>query len=135
MILRSRPFKATGMDDQDWELVTVRRSKAASSSSSSSSSKAAAGAGAGRPHYSPTATASRKLADATDVGKHKHLTAESRQTMIALRASNSWTQVQLNQKCAFPPNTIRDIEAGKVTPSIGQLNALNRVLKCGLRLE
>jgi ribosome-binding protein aMBF1 (putative translation factor) len=116
------------MDDQDWELVTVRRSKSASSGTANKTSSAV-------PHYSPTATASRKLADATDVGKHKHLTAESRQTMIALRATNAWTQVQLNQKCAFPPNTIRDIEAGKVTPSIGQLNALNRVLKCGLRLE
>ena len=118
------------MDNQDWELVTVRRCKNSATTTGKSAS-----ASSSTPHYSPTASASRKLADATDVGKHKHLTTESRQIMIALRAANTWTQVQLNQKCAFPPNTIRDIEAGKVTPSIGQLNALNRILKCGLRLE
>jgi len=116
------------MDNQDWELVTVRRSKNSAPIGKSTST-------ASVPNYSPTASASRKLADATDVGKHKHLTSESRQTLIAFRAANSWTQVQLNQKCAFPLNTIRDIEAGKVTPSIGQLNALNRILKCGLQLE
>jgi ribosome-binding protein aMBF1 (putative translation factor) len=128
MILQLLRLKGIDMDNQDWELVTVRRSKNSAATKEKSASAPA-------PHYSPTATASRKLADATDVGKHKHLTSESRHTIIALRATNTWTQVQLNQKCAFPPNTIRDIEAGKVTPSIGQLNALNRVLKCGLRLE
>lgn len=117
--------------EQDWELVTIKRK--ASASASSASSKAAGAQG--RPSYSPQASSSRKLANATEAGRHKILTAESRNFIVARRSADAITQVQLNQRCAFPPNTIRDIEAGKVCPSIGQLNTLNRILKCGLKLE
>lgn len=122
--------------EQDWEVVTVRRSTPSSSSSSRGGVRGGARGGGGpAPHYSPQASSARKLANATEVGKHKILTAESRHFIIARRSADGITQVQLNQRCAFPPNTIRDIESGRVCPSIGQLNTLNRILKCGLKLE
>ena len=49
--------------------------------------------------------------------------------------SQSWDQVDLNVQCQFPVNTIREIEAGRLVPTIQQLNPLNRVLKTGLKLE
>ncbi len=116
--------------EQDWEVVTVRRS-----ASSRGGARGARGAAGAAPHYSPQASSSRKLANATEVGKHKILSAESRNFIIARRSADGITQVQLNQRCAFPPNTIRDVESGRVCPSIGQLNTLNRILKCGLKLE
>lgn len=117
--------------EQDWEIVTVKRK---ASSSSASSSRGRAGA-QGRTTYTAEASSSRKLANTTEAGRHKILTAESRNFIVARRSADGITQVQLNQRCAFPPNTIRDVEAGKVCPSIGQLNTLNRILKCGLKLE
>ena len=126
--------------EQDWEVVTVRRSTPSSSSRGAGARGGVratqwATGGGPAPHYSPQASSARKLANATEVGKHKILTAESRHFIIARRSADGITQVQLNQRCAFPPNTIRDIESGRVCPSIGQLNTLNRILKCGLKLE
>ena len=64
----------------------------------------------------------------------KKLSAESRTTLITKRAALKMTQVQLNQRCSFPPNTIRDLENGTLCPSNGQLNLLNRIIGGGLRL-
>ena len=55
--------------------------------------------------------------------------------IVAKRVANGWNQTQLNQQCGFPLHTIRDIENGKLTPTPGQLNVLNRVLKAGLKYE
>jgi len=115
------------MDDQDWELVTVKRGRYAAKAAAKTT-----GPSQVRVNYNSEASAARKL-EATESGKLQQLSPESRQQIISLRASNSWTQIDLNQKCSFPSNTIRDIESGKVCPSIGQLNVLNRVLKCGLK--
>jgi ribosome-binding protein aMBF1 (putative translation factor) len=54
--------------------------------------------------------------------------------MMQLRAAMKKTQVELNQLCSFPVNTIRDIEAGRLTPNPGQLIRLNAVLKTKLTL-
>lgn len=75
-----------------------------------------------------------KIADATIAGKFKKLAPESRQEIVTFRAANKWSQVDLNQRCSFPVNTIREIESGRLVPTIGQLNTLNRVLKTGLKL-
>jgi hypothetical protein len=79
-----------------------------------------------------------KIADAEGPVKQKVLAPESRQAIINFRVGPDVpvkrTQAELNTMCRFPPNTIRDIEAGKLTPSIGQLNVLNQVLKTGLKL-
>ena len=74
-----------------------------------------------------------KIADATIAGRLKKLAPESRQEIVNIRAANKWSQADLNQRCSFPVNTIREIEVGRLTPTIGQLNTLNRVLKTGLK--
>lgn len=76
----------------------------------------------------------RKIADAETPLKLKTLTAESKQEIVNRRAANKWSQQDLNQHCNFPVNTVREIEAGRLTPTTQQLNTLNRVLKTGLKL-
>lgn len=67
--------------------------------------------------------------------KPKTLDSQSRHEMILRRVANKMTQDELNRQCAFPANVIREIEAGRHTPTTAQLNTLNRVLKCGLKLS
>lgn len=76
-----------------------------------------------------------KLAHADGPMRPKKLTKESLQMIVALRTAESWDQVALNEACQFPVNTIREVEAGRLVPTIQQLNTLNRVLKTGLKLE
>ena len=80
------------------------------------------------------ATHSRKIDAATEPIKMKELPIESRQAIMATRSANKWTQIELNQRCGFPANTIRDIESGRLTPSSSQLSFLSRVLKIQLKL-
>jgi len=70
-----------------------------------------------------------------DYGKPKMLSHESRQELVQRRLAEKLTQQQLDQRCSFPPHTIRDLEANKRAPSTKELQTLNRILKCGLRLE
>ena len=76
-----------------------------------------------------------KIAHAEGPMRPKKLTKESLQTIVAIRTSHEWDQVALNEACQFPVNTIREVEAGRLVPTIQQLNTLNRVLKVGLKLE
>ena len=112
------------MDDQDWEIVTVKRRGAAAAKTPATGSKV---------HVSSTAATMRKLDSADTPTKRKELAPESRQLMIAARSSNSWSQVDLNKHCGFPVNTIREIEAGRICPSPGQLQILSRVLKVSVK--
>jgi len=80
------------------------------------------------------AASARTLDAATDVGKRKELTSESRQAMMSARAANKMTQVELNQRCSFPANTIRDMEAGRLTPNQSQISVLQRILKIQLKV-
>jgi ribosome-binding protein aMBF1 (putative translation factor) len=85
----------------------------------------------------PSATRSVASLTAAAVEKNtpmKTLSPESRTTLIAKRVALKLTQVQLNQRCSFAPNSIRDFENGSLCPSNGQLNLLNRILGGGLRL-
>jgi hypothetical protein len=65
----------------------------------------------------------------------KRLAPESRQELVQRRLAEKLTQQQLDQRCSFPSHTIRDLEANKRPPTQRELQVLNRVLKCGLRLE
>ena len=67
--------------------------------------------------------------------KPKMLTPESRQELLQLRLGMKLTQQELDQKCAFPPHTINHLESNKRAPSPRELQMLNRILKCGLKLE
>ncbi len=108
-------------DFQDWTTVTIK-GKTSTPGPSKVTAKVA-----------PEVAHMRKIAD-SDTVKQKSLAPESRQEIIQKRVANKWSQSDLNTQCCFPPNTIREIEAGRITPSIGQLNTLNRVLKTGLKL-
>lgn len=70
-----------------------------------------------------------------EITKPKMLASESRQELVQRRLAEKLTQQQLDQKCSFPAHTIRDLEANKRAPTTKELQTLNRVLKCGLRLE
>lgn len=109
------------MDCQDWEVVTVRAKSVKSS-------------GYVGPRVSSDVVQARKLDDA-DIVKVKQLSKESRQEIVSRRSIAKMTQVQLNQACQFPLHTINKIESGQLSPSISQLNTLNRVLKTGLKYE
>ena len=113
---------------QDWTPVILR--------SSASASKAAAAAPTSKnPHFTRSAAAQTAASvEKKEFGTLKTLSAESRKTLIAKRVALKLNQVQLNQRCSFPPNTIRDFENGSLCPSNGQLNLLNRILGGGLHL-
>lgn len=65
----------------------------------------------------------------------KRLAPESRQELVQRRLAEKLTQQQLDQRCSFPAHTIRDLEANKRAPTQKELQTLNRILKCGLRLS
>ena len=113
------------MDCQDWTPVTVRKN----------TQKQTQGQGQGQVQRQTSDSAqARKLAE-NDIVKLKQLSRESRQELVSRRAILKMTQVQLNQTCLFPINTINKIESGQLTPSVSQLNTLNRILKTGLKYE
>jgi ribosome-binding protein aMBF1 (putative translation factor) len=113
--------------NQDWETVVIKGANASSKSTSSSHKPG--------PNYLPGVAALRKLDDPEVSMKRKELVPASRQEMIQRRAALGLTQVQLNQRCSFPANTIRDVESGKLCPSVQQLSVLNRVLASKLILS
>ena len=113
------------MDCQDWETVTIRSKKPTQKNIQSG------GSNSGFRSSSDSAQA-RKL-DSADIVVLKQLSKESRQELVSRRSLAKMTQVQLNQVCQFPIHTINKIESGQLTPTIQQLNTLNRVLKTGLK--
>ena len=109
-------------DHQDWTVVTIGRKKKPQNVVNT------------QMKISPQAAHAAKVAK-EEYTKPKHLTNESRQTMLKKRVEMGLNQTELNQRCAFPVHTVREIEAGRLAPSINELNTLNRVLKLGLKLE
>ena len=128
--LPTTPFKLFIMDCQDWNSVTIHNA-----AGKPHPSPAGPAGPAAPPKFTSEAGAARKLAEADSPLKIKTFTPASRQEIVARRAAMKKSQVELNQLCSFPPNTIREIEAGRLAPTIGQLNTLNRVLKTGLKLQ
>ena len=121
------------MDGQDWTPVILgKRSYASALRSSTTSSARVAPA---PPKRSNDVFHLAKVEAAEAPVKMKTLTAESRQKIVAYRALREITQKQLDQACSFPANTMRELESGRLTPSTGQLNTLNRFVGGGLRLE
>ena len=112
---------------QDWTPVILRSASSAAKGSLASTSK--------NPHVTRSHAAQTVASmEKKEFGTLKTLSAESRKTLIAKRVALKLNQVQLNQRCSFPPNTIRDFENGSLCPSNGQLNLLNRILGGGLHL-
>ena len=112
------------MDCQDWETVKV----------GSKTRKT--------PEARPAHIAGTKAMRAADDGDAppkppRSLSAASRAEIVRIRTTGDLkrTQAELNTACSFPPNTIREIEAGRLTPTPTQLNVLNRVLRTTLKYE
>jgi hypothetical protein len=58
--------------------------------------------------------------------KRRRLTTESRQAMTAARTAIKKTQRDVDKELAFPPNTIRDFEAGTAAPGGNQIGVMQR---------
>ena len=116
------------MDGQDWMPVTIRGTKP--------TIKSGLGPAPRQPpkNVTPEAAAQRRL-EQQETQKPKELSTAARTEIMQRRAALKKSQVELNQLCQFPANTINGIESGKVIPSPSQLTKLNRVLSCKLRLE
>lgn len=87
-----------------------------------------------QPNYSADFHIIKKVENATGPVKLKALSVESRQAMTSARTALKLTQIEVNQRAAFAPNSIRDFESGRTTPSQSQLSILNRILKTNLKL-
>jgi ribosome-binding protein aMBF1 (putative translation factor) len=125
-----RPFNLVTMS-QDWASIVIGKAAA----KGSSQGPKVAGTNTLQKVTTTAASSARALDAATDVGKRKELTSESRQAIMSARAANKWTQVELNQRCSFPANTIRDVESGRLTPNQNQISILQRILKIQLKLS
>ena len=115
------------MDHQDWSKVVVHGKL--------SQEKTRAAAAAIRPKVSAEAIRLAKLENGEAPSRPKMLSSESRAELVRLRLAEGLTQVQLDQRCSFPAHTVNHLEANKRAPSSKELSTLNRVFKCGLRLE
>ncbi len=99
-------------DHQDWQTVTLRGSR--------NKSKVVP-----KPQNSE-AQRLYKLETYDAAPKKKRLTAGSRQALTQARIAIKKTQRDIDKELAFPPNTIRDFEAGTVAPSGPQISAMHR---------
>jgi ribosome-binding protein aMBF1 (putative translation factor) len=112
------------MDGQDWTTVTMKRTPSKPSVQKVAAAQAAV-------------HAARMDSDDVKV-KRKRLTTESRQALVAARVAEKKGQRDVDKELAFPPNTIRDFEAGTAAPSGAQISALHRrfaAAKLVLRVE
>jgi ribosome-binding protein aMBF1 (putative translation factor) len=110
------------MNQQDWEPMVIHSSKQVTQKPKIT------------PNYTEDSVKRHKIDKATEPQKRKMLSTEARQMIASMRAAMKITQVELNQRCSFAPNTIRDFESGRMIPAQSQLNILNRVLKTALKL-
>jgi ribosome-binding protein aMBF1 (putative translation factor) len=110
---------------QDWEPVTIR-SKNPSVGTAQKTSV---------PRKSTEAIRLAKLDNTDEIKKAKTLTSESRKELVTARLALKKSQAEMDAQCALPKNTFREIEAGRLTPTGGMLNRVNRELKVSLRLE
>ena len=116
------------MDGQDWMPVTIRGTKP--------TIKSGLGPAPRQPpkNVTPEAAAQRRL-EQQETQKPKELSTASRTELMQRRAALKKSQVELNQMCQFPANTVNGIESGKLIPTPTQLIKINRVLGAKLRLE
>ena len=92
--------------------------------------------GTPRPRHNEVGAAHHKIDTATEgTVRVKVFTTESVRQIQAWRAEQNLTQKQLDQRCAFPPNTMNGLESRRVGPTTAHLQRLNSLLKTGLSLE
>ena len=116
------------MEHQNWEPQVLRKSAAQVKANAIRSGK--------------TEAVERKTTEGSHFAKvereeflqPKRLAPESKQELVQRRLAEKLTQQQLDQRCSFPPHTVNQLEANKRAPTSKELQVLNRVLKCGLKL-
>jgi ribosome-binding protein aMBF1 (putative translation factor) len=113
------------MDGQDWNVVRIHASKAPAKATSKAPAK----------NTTPDVAGQRSLEQQETAQKPKTLSTESRTQIMQVRAAMKKTQVELNQICQFPANTVRDIESGRIVPTPSQLIRLNRALNVKFALS
>jgi len=116
------------MDGQDWAPVTLRGTNATIRTRQPAKS-------AKPQNVTPEAAAVRRLEQQDGPQKPKELSTAARTEIMQRRAAMKKTQIELNQMCQFPANTVNGIESGKIIPSQSQLVKLNRVLGAKLQLN
>jgi len=121
------------MDHQDWTPIIVTRS-ASKSMAAVAATKAPKKIQERDGAQRSAAAHAGKLDNADAPVKIKILSHESRQELIKARVAAGKTQIQLNQACSFPANFIREVEAGRATPTGQHLNKLNAILRISLHL-
>lgn len=117
------------MENQDWAPIILRGTKPTIRTGLGPAPKAPP------KNVTPEAAAARRLEQQDTPQKPKELSTASRTELMQRRAAMKKSQVELNQMCQFPANTVNAIESGKLIPNPSQLIKLNRVLGCKLRLE
>ena len=100
-------------DHQDWTTVTLRNPKRALENAQKRIVPVAVGG------------APRRIVE-DDLPKPRFLTREARQALMTARAANKLSQRDTDARCAFPANTIRDLEAGTLAPTQHHLRSLQR---------
>lgn len=104
-------------DHQDWQTVTLRGKKNTHGQRQIEE----------RRPVSSDVQLFRKLDTDADVRPtKKRLTSDSRQALSQVRIANKKTQRDVEKELAFPPNSIRDFEAGTVVPTGAQIGSLHR---------
>ena len=108
---------------QDWEPVVVRNSAAARDSEKKPVARSA------------SVIAAAKIENSDGPVRIKTFSSESVRILQDYRRENTLTQKDLDRRCSFPSNTTNLLESRKAGPTVGQLRALNQLLKTGLTLE
>lgn len=104
------------MDHQDWTTVTLRKKTLTPQELQKRSQTVA---------KRDSSDVGRRFAE-QDFPKLRFLTPESRTYLIQARVAQKLSQRDLDIRCAFPANTIRDLESGKLAPTSKHLSALQR---------
>lgn len=126
-VRQTKTYRMAQMNIQDWEPVILRTKNSTVSTTTHGPKQI----------VEKRSAEGQRLAkiDREEYVKPKQLASESRKDLVAARVALKLTQDQLNQKCAFPPHTIKGFESGHLTPTGSHLNRLNRELKTSLHLE
>ena len=110
------------MEHQDWNTIVLRRNSVKNSKSDSHS-------------HSNSGNFSLKIEtmDNTDAPK-KRLESESIQSLIRKRIDMKLTQDKADQLCNFPKNTVKNLEAFRAVPTIGQHSVIQKQFGVQLRI-
>ena len=109
-------MSSSSFDNQDWTTVTLRNPKRVAENAQKRIELRNPVAATGVP---------RRIVE-EDLPKPRFLTRKARQDLMSARVAAKLTQRELDARCAFPANTIRDLEGGTIAPTQQHLRSLQR---------